>query len=72
MSKKDYQAIAAAIYRIRQSHPAFSQSVDGATAADLVTEALADIFKADNSNFSRERFAEACETGRTRGMKQVA
>ena len=66
MSKKDYQAIAAAIYT------AHRRSGDKAVALQCLTDDLCDIFKADNSAFSRERFREACETGKCRGMRQVA
>lgn len=70
MSKKDYQAIARAIYGTREmiyrdpSH----DMVRDALLADLV-ERLSDVFKAGNDRFSRERFVEACETGSCRGMK---
>lgn len=61
MTKKDYQAIARAIHRVRQdSHPE--------TTITAVTDALADVMAADNPRFSRERFVEACETGRCKGM----
>jgi hypothetical protein len=67
MSKKDYQAIAGAIYTASVKDPAFT----GETRNGLVFE-LCVIFKADNSAFDRARFIEACETGRTKGMRQVA
>lgn len=74
MSKKDYQAIAGALYRTRQLFPAFSQTFDGdpISAADYLFRELAAVFSADNSRFDRRRFIEACETGKTRGMRQAS
>jgi hypothetical protein len=63
MSKKDYQAIARALF----------QAKDGSYAEEdsriRIIGNLADVFKADNSRFDRERFIEACETGKCKGMK---
>lgn len=76
MSKKDYQALAGAIYQTRlklESPPAnvvFHVS-DGLLGLAHATEAIADVLGAGNPRFSRERFLEACETGRCKGMRQV-
>jgi hypothetical protein len=72
MTKKDYQAIAGAIYSVRVRHPAFSQRVDGETSHDLVVDAIAHVLAAGNPRFDRGRFYEACKTGRCKGMRQVA
>jgi hypothetical protein len=73
MSKKDYQAIAAAIYRTRARHAAFTQHFDGVrySAFDSLVEEMGDMLAADNSRFNADRFREACETGKCRGMRQV-
>lgn len=73
MSKKDYQAIAAAIYRTRSRHAAFTQHFDGVkySAFDSLVEEMIETLAADNPRFQADRFREACETGRTRGMRQV-
>lgn len=71
MSKKDYQAIARAVYETRQLRPAFSQEFDGEdSASDVLIGKLSRVFACDNHLFSRERFKEACETGTTRGMRK--
>jgi hypothetical protein len=68
MSKKDYQAIARALYKTRITAkpdlPPVAVAMWQRACADV-----ADALKADNPAFSRERFAEACETGTTRGMR---
>lgn len=64
MSKKDYQAIAQAIYKVRRQD---AQEPCGDHHGHIA-EALAEVFKADNSAFDRSRFLEACETGMTKGM----
>jgi hypothetical protein len=69
VSKKHYQAIAAAIYRATQAvDHGFPDAEEHARAIALE---LSDVFKVDNPRFSRERFLEACETGKCRGMRQV-
>lgn len=72
MSKKDYQAIARAIHEVKTRADVRPDS--GALAALLAdtVDALSDVFATDNPRFDRERFLEACETGRCRGMRQVA
>ena len=67
MSKKDYQAIAAALYR--EGH--------GRTDAQMllwhsIVRSMSDILAAGNPRFDRERFALACTTGRCKGMRPVA
>jgi hypothetical protein len=70
LSKKHYQAIAREIYVTR----AKVQHDDGEYytlhVISGLTVRLADMFKADNPAFDRERFTEACETGTTRGMRK--
>lgn len=70
MSKKDYQAIARAIYSAREDHANRSQweSEVKETVSDL-TSRIADVLAADNPRFDRSRFLEACETGRCKGMR---
>ncbi len=70
MSKKNYQAIARAIHATREMiyrNPSHDEVRD-ALLADL-TERLAGVFRADNPRFDGARFAEACETGTTKGMR---
>lgn len=72
MSKKDYQAIARAIYETRAAYGiAAGKQADGTTggALEMVTVELCMILSADNPRFDRARFIEACETGRCKGMK---
>lgn len=74
MSKKDYQALAKAVYATRQacqdSEPDLLR--DGQLyAMQHVTRELCDTLSADNPRFDRARFVEACETGRCKGMRQV-
>ena len=78
MSKKHYQALATALY---QSQPAKDTSGNPADerATDAmrgtwwgVVYAISKALQADNPRFDRERFREACETGRCKGMRQVA
>ena len=73
MSKKDYQAIAGAIYRALDAVRLEPHAVTarGGIAAEIIQE-IAYALKADNSRFDMERFREACETGKTRGMRSVA
>ncbi len=68
MSKKDYQAIARAIYATHQRNP-FPESRD---AIRDIQETLANLFATENARFDRARFLEACETGRCKGMRGVA
>lgn len=73
MSKKDYQAIAAALYRVHQEDiPAPGFPPQPAVRFDMVIGAIADVLAQGNPRFDRERFIEACETGRCRGMRPVA
>lgn len=64
MSKKHYQAIAAAIYDTRAKMP---ERADAGVVLTIVTNKLLDIMEEDNPRFDRERFVEACETGKCRG-----
>lgn len=72
MSKKDCQAIAAAIYARRQMARNIQNTAARLTHYSELAESLADVFAADNPRFSRERFLEACETGHCKGMRRVA
>lgn len=63
MTKKDYQAIARAIYGVWSG----ASAAHGQTII-LVRDAVADVLAADNPRFDRARFVEACETGRCKGM----
>jgi hypothetical protein len=63
MSKKDYQALARALY--------LRKPVETSTAFPLWQGVVHDIEKTlafDNPRFDRARFIEACETGATKGM----
>ena len=65
MTKKDYQAIARAIYRqceLRMECAPVQDAMGG------LVEELSAVFAADNPRFNRARFVEACETGRCKGM----
>jgi hypothetical protein len=64
MTKKDYQAIAGALYGARQDHANRSQWEDEVreTIGD-VTARIADVLAADNPRFDRETFIAACEDG---------
>lgn len=67
MTKKDDQALARAIYRA-QAEP-YPAGVDSAVSPlGVAVLLIADVLQADNPRFSRERFVEACETGRCKGM----
>lgn len=68
MTKKDYQAIARAIHERRRMAEVLQNRESRLAHYDELTESLADVFAADNARFSRARFAEACETGRCKGM----
>lgn len=62
LSRKHYQAIADIIKdQLVLSQPLSDQQDDGAVVAvnDLAIQ-LSNYFKADNSNFDRFRFLEAC------------
>ncbi len=68
MTKKDYQAIARVIYSVRKRAAVRQDS--GALDALIadVADGLADVLAADNPRFNRDRFDEACKTGRCKGM----
>lgn len=68
MTKKDYQAIAGAIYRAihHQKDPRM------AGAMREVSANIAEVLQRDNPRFDSERFFQACENGKCRGMRQVA
>lgn len=76
MSKRDYQAIARAIYpvlRVAHDQARTVPQVNIAIAAIRnVVENIADVMAEDNPAFDRARFLEACETGTTRGMRKVS
>lgn len=80
MSKKDYQAVAGAIY---DGSPGFLKpdehierdgaipTTEGWRTWARMRDAIADVFAADNSSFDRDRFVRATETGRDKGMRKV-
>lgn len=77
MSKKDYQAIARAIYgaRMRVEQPPANVRVnvsDCLLGIAHATENIADALQRDSYRFDRERFIEACETGTCKGMPKRA
>ena len=57
MTRKDYVAIARAIYQTRQDRH------DGVATMTLesVAERIATVMEVDNPRFDRERFIKACE-----------
>jgi hypothetical protein len=56
LSRKDYEAIAEVIkYRVDNAGELTEK-----LAAQLIADGLADYFKADNSQFKRGKFFEAC------------
>jgi hypothetical protein len=74
MSKKHYQAIAAAIYAERQwiksAHTPGNVSVNTLLGPCIaIASRIAGILAEDNPRFDRARFLEACETGTTKGMR---
>lgn len=75
MSKKHYQAIARALYEAVQTQAHEDARIAAPSAARYlmahVMEGIARVLAADNPRFDRERFVEACETGRCKGMKAV-
>jgi hypothetical protein len=72
MSKKDYQAIARAIYGTREMiyRDPHHDEIRDALLRDL-SDRLANIMAADSPRFNRARFLEACETGTCKGMRKV-
>jgi hypothetical protein len=72
MSKKDYQAIARAIHEVRMllAERETRGTVSGQVAVAEVQRLLAGTLASDNPRFDAARFAEACETGRCKGMRQ--
>jgi hypothetical protein len=60
MLKKDYQAIAGAIYRARMR--SFNDQAQHNRSMAAVVNALVDVLQADNPRFDCARFIEACET----------
>lgn len=73
MTKKDYQAIARAIYNSRQLACDITEHRDCVLAPIAALQAqMIQILADDNPRFDRARFIEACETGTTKGMPKRA
>jgi hypothetical protein len=73
MSKKDYQAVARAIYRTRQQYgPGNSGQAQAHHAIEAVMLGLVDVFAAGSPRFDADRFREACETGKTCDVRRAA
>jgi len=75
-SKKDYQAVAAVIYRAHREFPAeapvrVGDKIEWPGVLGVVVFELDGIYRADNPLYDSRRFLEACETGRCKGMRQV-
>lgn len=73
MSKKDFQAFAAALYAARP-HCGDSEPHDCTVPVKLVQwefdrDAVAGVLAASNPRFNRALFIEACNTGRCKGMR---
>jgi hypothetical protein len=62
MTKKDYQAIASIIFDSKTIPTKETQT-------DYIVAYLADYMAIDNPLFDRDRFAEACLTGKCKGMR---
>ncbi len=61
MTKKEYVAIAEVIRDVRKDYGNSGSTDAGAREAlDTLTSNLADVFKADNTAFDRDRFVRAC------------
>lgn len=58
MTKKNFQAVADVILRIRPRVDDLN-GPNGPTTLELVVQELVRIFEADNPNFDRDRFIEA-------------
>lgn len=73
MSKKDYQAIARAIYEARKDDALdhWDGDITGNIGVSVVVQAIAEVMQRDNSRFDRALFLEACETGACRGMRRM-
>jgi hypothetical protein len=69
MSKKDYQAIAGAMFEHRQTIKADDSPIERHVAGML---RLADALGVGNPRFDRARFLEACETGTCKGMRKAS
>jgi hypothetical protein len=67
MTKKDYQVIARAIYRVRTQDTDHGSEARGALS--LLTEELSDLLADDNPNFQRETFILACEDGNAKRVR---
>lgn len=74
MSKKDYQAIARALYATRpECKEREPHDCDTPVAREqwrFDVDAVVGVLAADSPRFDRARFIEACETGTTRGMRK--
>ena len=57
MTRKDYEAIAAAIKEVVDSNRWFKGNLGGIQAT---AKAMADVMAADNPRFDRARFLKAC------------
>jgi hypothetical protein len=72
MTKKDYQAIARALFESRQfSDPKIERrDMQGMWAVlqwEATQDSISDTLAADNPRFNRALFIEACETGTCKG-----
>lgn len=78
MSKKDYIALARALFESREeARKALAQRpVDVMTwntwSQHITVQKIADVLAAGSPRFDRARFVEACETGTTKGMPKRA
>ncbi|KKN69807.1 hypothetical protein LCGC14_0437530 [marine sediment metagenome] len=62
VTKKDYKAIAKAIYQNEESTPHLEDITDRLFHRSLV-EDLADYFATDDPRFNRDKFLKACGLG---------
>jgi hypothetical protein len=74
MTKKDYQAVARALYTAVKPHTYVEHGAQmfarEAVAWMDAVQGIADAMAQDSPRFDRARFLEACETGTTRGMRK--
>lgn len=68
MSKKDFQALARAVYESRCEM--YDCGVQNHRTLDPLVKRIADVLAQGNPRFNRGLFLEACETGKCRGMKK--
>jgi len=76
MSKKDYQAIAGALYAVRPTcndqGPHDCDTPVSREQWNFDVRAVMGVMAQDSPRFDCARFVEACETGRCKGMRAAS